>query len=53
MALKKRNYELVEDCHAFIFFDNGSSDISFLKKIAKEKELPIRVYKRELFNNNN
>ena len=47
MALKKRNYELIEDCHAFIFFDNGSNDISFLKKMAKEKELPIRVYKRE------
>jgi hypothetical protein len=39
---------LIEDCHAFIFFDNGSNDIAYLKNIAKEKELPIRVYKREV-----
>ena len=45
MALKKRNYDLIEDCHAFIFFDNGSNDIAYLKNIAKEKNYPLGFIK--------
>lgn len=48
MALKQRNYELINDCHAMIVFDNNTKDINILKKLAIDNNIPIRVFQKPI-----
>ena len=48
MAIKQRNNELLANCHGMIIFDNRTKDIDILKKMAKENNIPIRVFDKPI-----
>lgn len=42
MALKTRNDELLKECNALIYFDNGIKDQEVLFNMAKKNSIPVR-----------
>ena len=42
-ALMMRNKEMLRDCDAVIIFNGSKKDVEIIKKMAGEKNLPMRV----------
>lgn len=45
MALKVRDDELLKECNAMIYFDNGIKDQEMLYNMAKRLNIPVRKVK--------
>lgn len=42
-ALKVRNEEMLENCDALIYFNDGTKDTKMILKMAKDLNIPVRI----------